>query len=91
MGTYYFAVDYTERKQMWAPGKWSDKCIYFPGHPLAAMIAMKNCYGSNFVIVTDESTEEEHSFEDITEETYKEWKEQFTNFDWTSYLEMEKN
>lgn len=56
MGIYYFSVDYSTKEQMWAPKKWSDKCIYFPGHPLPSMIAMKNCQGYNFGIVNDTST-----------------------------------
>ncbi len=89
MGIYYFAVDYESKEQIWAPGKWSDKCIYWPNHPLPSMIAMKNCRGSNFEIVNDLSTFEEHSFKDITEETYKEWKEEFPDFDWKPYEEYE--
>jgi hypothetical protein len=53
MGIYYFAVDYSLKKQMWAPKKFSDKCIYHPNHPLPQMIAMKNCQGYNFKIVND--------------------------------------
>ena len=88
MGIYYFAVDYHQKHQMWAPKNWSDKCIYHPHHPLPAMIAMKNCYGAAFEIVNDTSTYEEHEFKDVTEETYQELKDTFPNFDWKSYEEF---
>jgi hypothetical protein len=85
MGIYYFAVDYSKKEQMWAPGKFSDKCIYHPHHPLPQMIAMKNCDGSNFEIVNDMSTFEEHEFKDVTDEVFTELKETFPDFDWKSY------
>lgn len=85
MGVYYFAVDYENREQMWAPGHFSDKCIFHPHHPLPAMIAMKNCQGSSFEIVNDVSTREEHEFKDVTKEVYEEWKEEFPKYDWESY------
>ena len=52
MGIYHFAVDYSRKEQMWAPRSFSDKCIFHPNHPLPNMIAMKNCQGSKFVIVS---------------------------------------
>lgn len=85
MGIYYFAVDYCAEEQMWSPKNWSDKCIYYPNHPLPAMIVMKNCQGSHFEIVNDVSTFEEHEFKDVTEEVYEKWKKQFPNHDWQTY------
>jgi hypothetical protein len=85
MGIYYFAVDYSEKLQMWAPKNWSDKCIYYPTHPLPCMIAMKNCQGHHFEIVNDVATYEEHEFKDITDEVYKEFKDKFPDFDWKSF------
>lgn len=82
MGIYYFAVDYEKKEQMWAPRRFSDKCIYHPKHPLPHMIVMKNCQGCNFEIVNDVSTYQEHEFKDVTEETYKELKKEFPDFDW---------
>jgi hypothetical protein len=87
MGIYYFAVDYSSRKQMWAPKSFSDKCIYYPTHPLPQMIAMKNCQGYHFEIVNDMSTTEEHEFEDVTESVYEELKDMFPDFDWKKYEE----
>lgn len=88
MGIYYFAVDYDKRQQMWAPGPFSNKCIYHPHHPLPAMIAMKNCQGYDFEIVNDVSTYEEHGFEDVTNDVYKELKEKFPDFDWEAYEKL---
>jgi len=85
VGIYYFAVDYRTEQQMWAPKNWSDKCIYFPTHPLPGMIVMKNCQGCNFEIVNDASTYTEHGFKDVTEEVYQEFKDEFPHFDWESY------
>ena len=85
MGIYYFAVDYHEKEQMWAPGSFSDKCIYHPHHPLPAMIVMKNGQGYDFQIVNDFSTYEEHSFKDVTDQVYQELKDKFPDFDWTTY------
>ena len=85
MGIYYFAVDYSSKEQMWSPKSFSDKCIYHPCHPLPQMIAMKNCYGSNFVIVNDMSTDLEHEFKDVTDEVYLELKEKFPDFEWDLY------
>jgi hypothetical protein len=82
MGIYYFAVDYSAKEQMWAPGKFSDKCIYHPNHPLPQMIVMKNCQGCNFKIVNDVSTYEEHEFKDVTKEVYKELKKKFPDYNW---------
>lgn len=87
MGIYYFAVDYHRKEQMWAPKEWSDKCIYFPTHPLPAMIAMKNCLGCHFEIVNDISTYEEHEFKDVTDQVYEEWKANFPAFNWKLYEE----
>jgi hypothetical protein len=80
MGIYYFAVDYAAEEQMWAPGNFSNKCPYCPGNPLPYMIVFKNCTGSNFEVVRDVSTYEEHEFKNVTEEVYEEWK---TQFPWT--------
>ncbi len=85
MGVYYFAVDYNKKEQMWAPLNFSDKCIYYPGHPLPAMVAMKNGRGFAFKFVNDMSTEEEHEFKDVTKEVYEEWKKEFPEFDWDEY------
>ncbi len=85
MGIYYFAVDYSRKLQMWAPKSFSDKCIYHPNHPLPQMIVMKNCDGFNFEIVNDTSTLEEHDFNDVTNDVYKELKETFPKFDWIAY------
>lgn len=85
MGIYYFAVDYSNEEQMWAPGKWSDKCIYHPNHPLPHMIAMKNCQGCHFEIVNDVSTYEEHEFKDVTDAVYQKLKQSFPDFDWQNY------
>ncbi len=85
MGIYYFAVDYANKEQMWAPKSFSDKCIYHPQHPLPQMIAMKNCLGCNFEVVNDGSTYEEHSFTDVTDQVYQELKDQFPDFDWQDY------
>ncbi len=74
MGIYYFAVDYNKKEQMWTPGKFSDKNIYHPNHPLPHMIAMKNCQGYHFEIVNDVNTFEEHGFKDVTNEVYQELK-----------------
>lgn len=82
MGIYYFAVDYIHKEQMWAPGHFSDKCIYGPTHPLPNMIVMKNCQGASFEIINDVSSYEEHDFKDVTEEVYKELKEKFPQYDW---------
>lgn len=88
MGIYYFAVDYSAKEQMWSPDSFSDKCIYHPNHPLPAMIAMKNCHGSNFEVVNDVSTYEEHEFKDVTETVYQELKDKFPEFDWKKYEEF---
>lgn len=85
MGIYWFAVDYDKKEQMWAPKGWSDKCIDYPTHPLPCMIAMKNMQGYDFEIINDGSSYSEHSFKDVTEEVYQEWKEKFHEFDWQSY------
>lgn len=85
MGIYWFAVDYDNKLQMWAPKNWSDKCIYWPTHPLPGMIVMKNTQGYDFTVVNDVSTYEEHEFEDVTDTVYQEWKEKFPNFDWNLY------
>lgn len=85
MGIYYFAVDYLEKKQMWAPKNWSHKLIYHPSHPLPHMIALKNCQGSHFEIVNDVSTYAEHEFEDVTNEVYQELKDTFPTYDWKTY------
>lgn len=85
MGIYYFAVDYSTKQQMWSPKHWSDKCIYYPRHPLPCMIAMKNCQGYNFKIVNDASTYEEHEFENVTEKVYEEFKNEFKDYDWQSF------
>jgi hypothetical protein len=82
MGIYWFAVDYEKKEQMWAPRKYSDKCIYHPDHPLPHMIAMKNVQGSNFEIVNDMHTVEEHEFKDVTEEVFQELKEEFPSHIW---------
>lgn len=74
---------------MWAPANWSDKCIYYPGHPLPHMIVMKNCRGCNFRVVNDGSTETEHEFKDVTKEVYQEWKDQFPDFDCNTYIDRE--
>jgi len=85
MSIYYFAVDYSIKKQMWSPKPFSNKCIYHPLHPLPQMIAMKNCQGFNFEIINDVSSYEEHSFEDITENVYQELKNEFPEFEWDKY------
>ena len=85
MGIYYFAVDYDAKEQMWSPKGWSNKCVYWPNHPLPAMVAMKNCQGADFTFVNDVSTDNEHSFKDVTDEVYEEWKKEFPNFDWKNY------
>ena len=82
MGIYYFAVDYQSKEQMWAPGDWSNKCIYYPGHPLPHMIVMKNCQGYHFEVVNDVSTQEEHTFKDVTEEVFNELKQIFPENIW---------
>ena len=87
MGIYYFAVDYNAKKQMWSPKNWSDKCIYFPTHPLPCMIVMKNLQGSDFQVIDDVSSYEEHEFLDVSEEVYEEFKNKFPAFDWKSYEE----
>jgi len=53
-----------------------------PSHPLPLMIAMRNCQGSDFVIINDVSSYEEHGFKDVTDEVYSELKEKFPNFNW---------
>jgi hypothetical protein len=88
MGIYYFAVDYSNKLQMWAPKSFSYKCIYSPNHPLPAMIVMKNCQGYNFEVVNDMATYEEHGFKNVTDEVYEEWKKKFPSFDWKSYEEF---
>lgn len=85
MGIYYFAVDYEAQEQMWAPKFFSNKCIYHPRHPLPHMIVLKNCQGSQFEIVNDVSTYDEHSFKNVSEEVYQELKNKFPEFDWESY------
>lgn len=85
MGIYYFAVDYTAKEQMWSPGKFSNKCIYWPNHPLPQMIIMKNCRGCNFEVVNDMCTFEEHEFKDVTDQVYQQLKDEFTDFDWKKY------
>jgi hypothetical protein len=85
MGIYYFAVDYKAKEQMWSPKNFSNKCIYFPNHPLPQMIVMKNCRGCKFEIINDVSSYDEHEFKDITEEVYEEWKSLFPEFDWKDY------
>lgn len=82
MGIYYFAVDYSKEEQMWAPKSYSDKCIYYPGHPLPNMVVMKNCQGCNFQIVNDVSTSLEHEFKDVTEIVFKELKDKFPEYKW---------
>lgn len=91
MGIYYFAVDHNNKQQMWAPGRWSDKCIHYPGHPLPAMVAMENRRGSSFEFTNDMAEDSSFSYKDVTEEVYKEWKECFKDFDWTEYEKYEKN
>lgn len=88
MGIYYFAVDYSQKKQMRAPRSYSDKSpgIFYPGHPLPCMVVMKNMQGWDFTIVNDVSTHEEHEFEDITEQVFKELKEYFPEYDWDNDL-----
>lgn len=90
MGIYYFAVDYKQKKQMWSPKNYSDKCIYWPNHPLPQMIAFKNCNGFDFQIVNDVSTHEEHEFEDVTNQVYAEWKSKFPDYDWKKYESDQK-
>ena len=85
MGIYYFAVDYSTKEQMWAPGSFSNKCIFHPHHPLPAIIAMKNCQGGSFEIINDMSSYEEHGFKNVTIEVYEEFKEKFPDFDWVDY------
>lgn len=85
MGIYYFAVDYSSEEQMWAPGFFSDKCIWHPHHPLPQMVAMKNCQGCSFEFVNDVATYNEHEFKDVTETVYQEWKDKFSDFDWKAY------
>lgn len=82
MGIYYFAVDYTNKQQMWAPKGFCRKYIYSPRHPLPNMVVMQNCRGSRFEIVNDMSTYEEHEFKDVTDKAYKELKEAFPSFKW---------
>lgn len=85
VGISYFAVDYSRKEQMWAPGRFSDKCIFHPHHPLPHMIAIKNFQGCNFEIINDLSIYEEHKFKDVTDDVYKELKEKFPDFDWHEY------
>lgn len=85
MGIYYFAVDYSYEEQMWSPKSFSNKCIYHPGHPLPHMIAMKNCQGCHFEIVSDMSTTFEHAYKDVSSEVYEELKKKFPDFDWKTY------
>lgn len=93
MGIYYFAVDYANKQQMWAPSTFADKCIYHPNHPLPHMIAMKNCQGCHFEIVNDVSTYDEHGFKDVTLEVYKELKQEFPDYDWdrSKFIDKENN
>ncbi len=85
MGIYYFAVDYSLKQQIWSPLSFSYKCIYHPEHPLPQMIAMKNCQGYNFKIITDTDAYSECEFKDITDEVYAELKCTFPDFDWQAY------
>lgn len=85
MGIYYFAVDYTEKLQMWAPRCWADKSpgVFYPGHPLPCMMVMKNIQGYHFEIIDDMRSYEEHEFKDVTEEVFEELKKIFPEHDWS--------
>lgn len=84
MGIYYFAVDYREKLQIWAPGKWADKNpgVFYPGHPLPNMVFMKNIQGYNFKVINDFDSTYEHAFEDVTEEVFKELRDMFPEYKW---------
>jgi hypothetical protein len=90
MAIYYFAVDYEAKEKMRAPGKYSDKCIWFPGHPLPNMVAFKNYRGSHFQFINDVYAEEEYEFKDITDQVYEEWKSEFPEFFFDPSYEKEK-
>lgn len=84
MGIYWSAVDWIQEKQFQAPKDFSIKApgIFHPNNPFPNMVMMKNYQGYNFELVNDMSTEYETScsFEDITEEVYKEYKDYFVEF-----------
>ena len=84
MGIYYFAVDYSNKLQMWSPKPYAIKApwVYEPGHPLPCMIMMKNMYGFNFEVVNDVSTTYEHEYVDISESCFEELKEKFPEHKW---------
>ncbi len=84
MGIYYFAVDYQDKLQMWAPKKFANKSpgVFYPGNPLPNMIVMKNIQGYNFEIINDASSYSEHEFKDVTEEVFQELKNTFPDYDW---------
>jgi hypothetical protein len=84
MGIYWFAVDYNEKLQMWAPENYADKSpgIYYPSHPLPSMIVMKNIQGYNFEIINDMSSDQEHGFKDVTDEVFEELKKTFPDYNW---------
>jgi hypothetical protein len=77
MGIYYSAVDWQNKKQFQSPEGFSIKSpgIFHPNNPFPAMVMMKNYQGYNFELVNDMSHEYEIScsFEDITQDVYKEY------------------
>lgn len=84
MGIYYFAVDYSNRQQIWPPDKFDVKSpgIYHPHNPFPNMVSMMNQRGSHFDIINDVSSIEEHEFEDVTNQVYKELKKEWPGYDW---------
>lgn len=87
MGIYYFAVDYDNKEQIWAPKGFGDKSpsVFHPHNPLPGMVFMKNTQGADFVIINDVSSEHEHGFKDVTNEVYEEYKKKFPNMNWDEY------
>lgn len=88
MGQSYFAVDYRQKKQMWTPKGFPTFDVYDPRNPLSQMICMENFYHSDFVIVGDGGTYEEHEYEDVTEQVFEKLKKEFPFWNWEKYEEF---
>lgn len=83
MGTYYYAIDYYDKKFFSAPGSYADKApgIFAPGNPFPNMVVMENIYGMQYIIKSDfymdVPPDEKEGWEDVTNEVYERYLKQW--------------
>lgn len=79
MGIYYYAIDHSSKKYMYAPREFSIKSpgFFHPHNPFPGMVMMMNFYGSHFELDNDCSGEIPDGYKEVTQEVYERYLKTF--------------